>query len=60
MTEPNKPTGLFSWSQILKAAGAANVKFGAWMPQQWIDHLNEALREMPSTPEPLSPQHSRR
>ena len=49
----NRPTGLYTWEQILKAAGEANVKFGAWMPQQWIDHLNEALREMPSRPESL-------
>lgn len=46
----NKPNGAFTWEQILQAAGKANVAYGAWMPQQWIDHLNEALREMPSQP----------
>lgn len=49
----NRPNGAFTWAQILEAAGKANVAYGAWMPQQWIDHLNEALREMPSQPEPM-------
>ena len=49
----NKPTGAYTWAQVLEAAAQANLMYGAFMPQGWIDHLNEALREMPSQPEPL-------
>lgn len=46
----NRPNGAFTWGQILAGAKQANEKYGAWMPQQWIDYLNEALCEMPSQP----------
>lgn len=55
----NRPTGAYTWEQILQASRQANVNYGAFMPQGWIDYLNEALREMPSQPEPIPDQFRR-
>ena len=41
-----KPSGRYTWEQILKASARANEMYGQWMPQQWIDALNQALREL--------------
>lgn len=55
----NKPTGLYTWEQILEAATKANERYGSWMPQLWVDYLNAALHEIPSRLEsPLPPAES--